>query len=75
VDLPVACCVPGARGDGALGDPCTSENDCASALCIELDGGTSLCTEQCADESTCITALPECYAIAFSGSDDTFCLP
>jgi hypothetical protein len=75
LDLPVACCVPGARGTGQLGDPCASERDCASSLCIDVGvcGGT--CTDVCTSEGECPAELPQCIPIAFSGSDASFCLP
>lgn len=71
----VPCCVPGARGTGELGAPCTSEHDCKSSLCVELDGGVSLCSDTCTSENECIAEMPECYPVAFSGSDLDFCLP
>jgi hypothetical protein len=74
-DLPVACCVPGERGAGVLGDPCASEADCKSSLCIEVGvcGGT--CTDECTDPSVCPPEMPQCIPIAFSGSDMMFCTP
>jgi hypothetical protein len=68
---PVPCCVPGARGKGKAGDPCSGEADCESALCV--DGKT--CTSKCASAAECPASLPKCIPIALSGSNDLFCAP
>lgn len=74
VNLPVACCVPGARGTGMLGDVCAGENDCKSSLCIDT-GQSMICSDICANAGACIAALSKCSTIAFSGSTDKFCIP
>jgi hypothetical protein len=73
-DVAVPCCVKGARGTGKLGESCTGENDCVSALCVG-DAPMLLCTDRCMADAECPAALPKCIAIAFSGSDDKFCTP
>ncbi len=73
-NLPVACCVSGARGTGALGDVCVSENDCKSSLCIDT-GQSMLCSDICSGTAACIPALAKCTTIAFSGTTDKFCIP
>lgn len=60
-------CAIGARGVGLAGDPCTTGDDCASAVCLEGPGDDLLCTEECEDASTCPEALPLCTPIAFVG--------
>jgi len=74
-DWPVACCVNGARGQGALGHPCTNENDCASSLCLETTPQW-LCSDRCPDlPAQCIAALPNCVAIPVTGGSFSFCSP
>lgn len=61
-------CAPGARGTGRAGvDRCTSGNDCESALCVEANGGVSLCSAPCATVSECPSALPRCLSVATVG--------
>jgi hypothetical protein len=78
-DLPVACCVPGARGTLAVGEPCnteTGELECASALCVTInDSMQGVCSGACADESECPESAPQCIPIAFSGSELNWCFP
>lgn len=76
-DLPVPCCVPGARGNLPAGAPCepaTGEADCASSICIEGDTG-AFCSAICADETDCPEGMRVCQPIAFSGSDESWCFP
>lgn len=74
-DLPTPCCVAGARGTGELGTACLVDNDCASSLCIEGGACGFVCSDRCEDASTCPKDLPECIVIAFSGTEDKFCVP
>ena len=61
-------CVTGARGTGRNGvDPCTTGDDCASAVCVEGSDGTFYCSGECATEADCGAALPRCIDIAFVG--------
>ncbi len=53
----VACCVPGERGTGALGDACEDENGCASGICLE-----GFCSDDCMDDESCPDSLPCCVA-------------
>jgi hypothetical protein len=71
---PVPCCEMGARGAGKMGEPCTAENDCLSALCVDAEG-PMLCTERCTADSDCPPELPQCISLAFSGTPYLFCLP
>ncbi len=71
---PVACCVTGVRGTGQAGDDCDSENDCASAVCIEHDT-VRVCSTTCNSEQDCPDGMKNCIFIAFSNSDDKWCLP
>jgi hypothetical protein len=34
----------------AFGEPCLSNTDCASGLCLNMDQGAGICTEQCWEE-------------------------
>ncbi len=72
----VACCIPGARGNLAAGEPCGDDGEatCGSAICIEEDGDAR-CSDRCRDAGDCPAGLRLCAPIAFSGSDDSFCLP
>lgn len=67
---PVPCCVAGSEGIGAAGSSCAAETDCQSAICI--DGS---CSDTCDTAEACPENLPRCVPIAFSGSDDNWCLP
>jgi hypothetical protein len=73
---PVACCIPGVRGDRGAGEPCgdDGEANCASAVCIE-QGGEARCSATCDDAGDCPVGLRLCGAIAFSGSEANWCLP
>jgi hypothetical protein len=70
----VACCVPGVRGIGKGGDPCTNENDCESGVCIAGDG-PYMCSQTCINDNECPNGMKKCIPIAFSGSDDDWCVP
>jgi hypothetical protein len=65
-------CVPGQRGTGAVGAPCTGEADCASALCVDGSSGMS-CSDLCDSEMDCVTSLPMCIAIV--GEGISICAP
>lgn len=41
-------------GEGQLGVTCTKPSDCASGICLELANGTSVCTERCQSELSCV---------------------
>ncbi len=61
-------CAPGVRGAGLPGvTRCTSGNDCASALCVEANGGFSLCSDACTAPDDCPAALPRCLSISGIG--------
>lgn len=55
-------CEPGARGTAAPGEPCTGENDCDSALCVEGDNDVLTCSRTCTDSTQCPAELPRCIA-------------
>ncbi len=59
------CVPPGTPG--ALGDPCTNDGECASALCGDV-GGVKLCTQACGDGSVSCPDGFECLG-------DTACWP
>lgn len=60
-------CVEGPRGTGKPGSPCTGEQDCASALCVEDATGGYRCSDLCRTAETCPAELPRCIAIAGEG--------
>ncbi len=61
-------CAPGTRGSGVSGvTRCASGNDCSSALCVEANGGFSLCSDACAAPADCPAALPRCLSISGIG--------
>ncbi len=60
-------CTIGPRGTGVAGEPCTTGDDCASAVCLEGPNDDLVCTEECEDETTCPANLPQCLPIAFVG--------
>ncbi|MER2559700.1 MAG: hypothetical protein ABTQ32_03215 [Myxococcaceae bacterium] len=67
-------CLPGPRGAGVAGDVCTSETDCASALCIEPRVGAKRCSQLCDAPADCPSTLPRCLAIGF-GVNRSICSP
>lgn len=60
-------CVLGARGTGAPGTPCTGEDDCASALCVEDATNGMRCSDLCRTSQTCPPALPRCVSLGDDG--------
>ncbi|MFO0557708.1 MAG: hypothetical protein U0269_06785 [Polyangiales bacterium] len=61
-------CLTGARGTGAFGQPCSSGNDCASALCVEgPNAGQSLCSDECTGPAQCSGMLPRCVNVPTVG--------
>lgn len=74
-DFAVPCCVTGDRGTAGVGAPCLGENDCASSLCVEGGVCGGICSDRCDSPDECPAELSQCIPIAFSGSDDKFCLP
>jgi hypothetical protein len=73
-DLPVPCCVPGARGTGMSGDPCTIDNDCATSLCIETSSGYR-CSGECKSDTECPPELPVCTKVPAILGTGSFCFP
>lgn len=73
----VVCCVVGPRGEVAAGEPCDveqGETQCASAICIEVNG-TALCSKTCTSPADCPASMQRCMFIAFSESNDMWCFP
>lgn len=73
--LPLACCVLGARGAKAAGEPCANENECASAVCIAKGSTGHRCSMDCTKDSDCPVGMQQCIPIAFSGSPLSWCFP
>lgn len=63
----VVACVLGARGTGAPGTPCTGEQSCASALCVEDATGGMRCSDICKTAQTCPAELPRCISLGTEG--------
>jgi len=61
--LEIPCCVVGTRGTGEAGVACTTENDCAAALCIQANDGPSLCSKVCMTDADCPAAAAKCAVI------------
>ena len=55
-----ACCVEGPRGCFEAGTQCEDEFDCESGLCMDRNGGTKYCTQQCTDNAQCPSPITEC---------------
>jgi hypothetical protein len=66
---PVTCCFPGARGTLPPFSPCTSLDDCPSAVCAYIsDGMTTVCSPACTQPSDCAgTLLPVCVLFGADG--------
>ena len=61
-------CMQGARGTGKNGvDTCTTGNDCESSVCVEGQGDTYYCSDECQTNADCGAALPQCLDVAFVG--------
>ena len=71
---PVPCCVLGARGTGQAADACIDENDCESGVCI-AGSGPYMCSKTCTTNDDCPDGMKNCTFIAFSTSNDKWCLP
>ena len=71
----VVCCITGPRGTKQAGDPCSSESDCASAVCIAKGSGPSVCSKDCQSAADCPTGMKDCKTVAFSGSPHKWCFP
>jgi hypothetical protein len=67
-------CLPGARGAGGLGEACTIDDDCASALCVEDSAAALRCSILCDTDDDCGGTLADCLFIGF-GVDESICAP
>ena len=65
--------MPGSRGEVAIGGPCGADGQtaCASSICVD----DTVCTDRCDTAEDCPDGFSQCVPIAFSGSDDSWCLP
>lgn len=69
-DTGTGACVPLPRG--MLGDTCTTNGDCDSALCaMDVETGDSFCTELCSDSEPC----PEGFECAGAEGGARACRP
>ncbi len=74
----VPCCVTGERGTLSAGESCEGSGGellCASGICVSRNEDTSLCSDRCNTEDDCPEGMKNCMYIAFSGSDDKWCMP
>jgi hypothetical protein len=73
---PPKVCLPLSGGQGALGDPCSAENDCHSGKCVELGAPAgAVCAQACATGKDCPAGF-ECadrgkglYCVAVKAAD------
>jgi hypothetical protein len=49
-------CKAGARGNGRIGDPCTTGEDCGSSICIN----DKICSDECSNVAECKPAFTKC---------------
>lgn len=59
-------------GGTAFGGQCTRNGDCASLLCVDIDGNHAVCTRPCESAATCPPA-PE-WSCATKGGSTQVCL-
>lgn len=65
-------CTPGERGDAKLGETCTNNESCMSAMCANGDNG-SHCSDSCNKDEDCPATLPRCIPVI--GIYDPICAP
>lgn len=56
------CCVVGARGTKTVGEQCTSENECDTAICIARNNDPAICSQACDMDNPCPDPL-ECQPV------------
>ena len=62
-------------GTGQVGDPCTTEFDCESGICLPLGAGTGVCSDYCVEDENCPDGF-ECTVWQNLGEDlVTICVP
>jgi len=62
---------------GETGDPCETDDECASARCVDLVAGEGggICTRNCLDDRDCPDGF-DCVFVTSSGGDgESICLP
>jgi hypothetical protein len=64
-------------GDAAVGDSCTSGDDCKSGHCIEdAQKRVRRCTGPCTSSADCPAGAPTCDALPFSWAGSSmWCVP
>ena len=62
-------CKTGVRGEGFVSAPCTTNEECGSAVCFD----DRLCTDECTSNTQCKGELPNCKGII--GFSANLCLP
>lgn len=73
-ELEIPCCVAGVRGTKASGEPCVSESDCESGVCIARNEGPELCSARCnSGDPACSGVASECVTLPFV--PDSWCVP
>jgi hypothetical protein len=59
----ITCCLPGARGTGDAGSPCTGFDDCETAICAYTPAGL-FCSGPCTTDGDCKSPnLPSCVTV------------
>ncbi len=60
-ELPRPCCIDGLRGCKKAGEPCETEFDCESGLCIAKNENQRYCSKTCdPDNNDCPDPISEC---------------
>ena len=60
---------------GAIGDPCTEDDDCETFVCLQLDDGADgLCSAPCAEDEDCPDEWA-CLLVAGSADAERLCVP
>lgn len=62
-------CKVGVRGEGTVGSPCTTNEECGSAVCFD----DRLCTDECTANTECKGELANCKGLI--GFSAKLCLP
>ncbi len=72
----ISCCLPGPRGTGEAGAPCSTLDDCQSAVCAYTPSGP-FCSTSCqpGTSNACPPSLPTCVGsdAGVDGSTVYFC--
>lgn len=60
---------------GETGDPCTSDDECTSGVCLDFGADEGVCTDRCGSDSDCPDGF-ECVVDTTTGGDiERLCIP